>query len=282
MVKTPKDPLRIKASKLNTGRPNTGKFSAAKIRADELAVAQNLCPSRNQAQALILAGRIKNEREERIEKAGQLLDKNTILILTPGRRYASRGGLKLEGALEDFGIDPSGLTCLDLGASTGGFTDCLLKKGAAKVTAVDVGRGLMDLSLTKDPRVKLIENQNARFLSELPPGALGEPFDLAVADLSFISLALILPQAAPLLNLGGKLVVMVKPQFEVGRGQVGKGGIVRDQVLIKEAVDRIAKLAPTLSPPMIETARAPSKLKGQDGNQEVFLLLTRSDAEPNL
>ncbi|MDR1657419.1 MAG: TlyA family RNA methyltransferase [Deltaproteobacteria bacterium] len=248
-----------------------------KIRADDLVVAQNLAPSRSQAQALILAARIVDAAGRPILKAGQPLAQDTILQLTGGRRFVSRAGFKLEGALEELGVEPYGLNCLDLGASTGGFTDCLLQNGAASVTAVDVGRGLIDLSLRNDHRVRLVENQNARYLSTLPPGSLGEPFDLAVADLSFISLSLILPQVTPLVKLGGQILAMVKPQFEVGRRQVGKGGIVRDEALVKEAVDRISSLGPNLNPSVKETGRAVSKLRGRSGNLEVFLLFTRDN-----
>jgi 23S rRNA (cytidine1920-2'-O)/16S rRNA (cytidine1409-2'-O)-methyltransferase len=220
-----------------------------------------------------MAGRVLGPDGRRIDKPGQRLAPGTVLAVSEGRRFASRAGFKLEGALEDLGLNPAGLDCLDLGSSTGGFTDCLLQKGARRITAVDVGRGLMDARLASDPRVRLIEGRNARHLDRLPPEALGGPFDLAVMDLSFISLGLVLAQAASLLAPGGRILAMVKPQFEVGRPEVGKGGIVRDEALISRAVDGVAALAPALDPPLAEMGRAPSRLKGRDGNQEVFLML---------
>jgi 23S rRNA (cytidine1920-2'-O)/16S rRNA (cytidine1409-2'-O)-methyltransferase len=249
---------------------------AAKLRADELAVALGLAGTRSQAQALIMAGRILRGRDTPVRKAGELLPEGTPLVLSPGGLYASRGGEKLAGALDDLGLDPSGLNCLDLGASTGGFTDCLLKRGARAVTAVDVGRGLIRPALRADPRVTVLEGVNARDLGRLDPaGDLRAPFGLATLDLSFISLSLVLPQAAPLISEGGYLLPMVKPQFEVGRKDVGKGGVVRDPVLIEGAVGRIRSLAPSLDPPFKALGSAPSRLKGPMGNQEVFLLLQR-------
>ncbi|MDR2366910.1 MAG: TlyA family RNA methyltransferase [Deltaproteobacteria bacterium] len=245
-----------------------------KIRADELLVRLKLCDNRSQAQSLIMAGRVLGPGGQRVEKGGKAFGPETVLSLTPSRRFVSRGGHKLAGALEDLGLDPSGYNALDVGASTGGFTDCLLQAGAATVTAVDVGRGLIDQSLRNDPRVTLVEGLNARRLDEIEPVALRAPFDLAVADLSFISLSLILPKLSPLLKPGGRVLAMVKPQFEVGRRQVGKGGLVRDPELIRVAVDKIAALGPGLNPPLSETGRSYSKLTGRDGNQEVFLLFS--------
>ena len=221
-----------------------------------------------------MAGRVFREGGGRILKAGEALALGTTLSISEGRRFASRSGYKLEGALEDLGVDPRGLNCLDLGSSTGGFTDCLLQNGAARIVAVDVGRGLMDQKLSQNPKVKLIEDQNARFLDQIPEEALGGPFDLAVIDLSFISLGLILPQAAKLLAPQGRILAMVKPQFEVGRGQVGKGGVVRDARLVAGAADKISALGPSLEPPLKEAGRAFARLKGRDGNQEVFILFS--------
>jgi 23S rRNA (cytidine1920-2'-O)/16S rRNA (cytidine1409-2'-O)-methyltransferase len=223
-----------------------------------------------------MAGRVHGPKGERVEKGGQFFPLETILALTPAPRYVSRAGHKLAGALEELGIDPSGLNALDVGASTGGFTDCLLQAGAATVTAVDVGRGLMDFCLRNDQRVTLVENLNARNIDQVEPSRLKAPFDLAVADLSFISLTLILPKLSPLLRPGGQILAMVKPQFEVGRHQVGKGGLVKDPELIKAAVDKISALGPTLDPPFLETGRSYSRLTGKDGNQEVFLLFSPS------
>jgi 23S rRNA (cytidine1920-2'-O)/16S rRNA (cytidine1409-2'-O)-methyltransferase len=162
------------------------------------------------------------------------------------------------------------LSCLDIGASTGGFTDCLLRHGAAGVWAVDVGRNLMDPKLRRDERVRLIEGLNARHLAAGLPGP--PDFDLAVMDVSFISLELILPQAAGLVRPEGRLLALVKPQFEVGRAKVGKKGVVRDPEAIRAAVDKISALGPALVPPFRELGRAPSRLTGAAGNQEIFVL----------
>lgn len=237
-------------------------------RADELIFKQGLAKSRSQAQALIMAGEVK-AGERLVRKAGELWPPETSFSLSPRRRFVSRGGFKLEGALEDLAVAPCGLAALDIGASTGGFTDCLLQAGAASVTAVDVGRNLLDLSLRTDPRVTVLDGLNARALAEHLPA---ESFELAVIDVSFISLSLILPQAAGLIKKGGRILAMVKPQFEVGREKVGKKGVVRDPEAIKEAVDKIAALGPSLQPPLKELGRAPSRLPGPEGNREVFVL----------
>jgi 23S rRNA (cytidine1920-2'-O)/16S rRNA (cytidine1409-2'-O)-methyltransferase len=184
------------------------------------------------------------------------------------RRYVSRGGEKLAGALLDLGPDPAGLHCLDVGASSGGFTDCLLQAGAAHVTAVDVGYGQLDLGLRQDPRVTVLERTNAR---SLDAGQLPRSPDLAVVDVSFISLTLILPRLAQLAP-GAELLVMVKPQFEVGRGRVGKGGVVRDDALRAVAVERVASCALELG--YTASAPAESRLPGPKGNREIFLRLT--------
>ncbi|MDR2140471.1 MAG: TlyA family RNA methyltransferase [Deltaproteobacteria bacterium] len=246
-----------------------------KIKAADLAVALGLCQTRSQAQALILAGRILCG-EEPVKKAGQLLPPDANLSLKEGRAYVSRGGLKLAGALDHFALNIPGIKAMDAGASTGGFTDCLLQRGATSVTAVDVGRGLIDSRLRDDPRVLLAENLNIRHLS--PPVAetrLAAPFDLIVADLSFISLALILPALAPLTNPQGQILALVKPQFEVGPRQVGKKGVVRDPALIQGAVDKVVALIPTLKPAYQFLGQTPSPITGAGGNQEIFILLKR-------
>jgi len=184
-------------------------------------------------------------------------------------RYVSRGGEKLAAAMEHFQVDPAGKVALDVGASTGGFTHCLLSKGAARVYAVDVGFGQLDASLRRDPRVVVLERRNIR---NLPREALPEAVDLATLDLSFISLTLVLPKILEFLRPGGEVLALVKPQFEVGKGQVGKGGVVRDLRLQQEAVAKVARAAQGLgmqaSPPF------PSPLKGPKGNQEYFLYLS--------
>ncbi|MDR3204379.1 MAG: TlyA family RNA methyltransferase [Deltaproteobacteria bacterium] len=248
--------------------------SKSKIRADDLLVKIGLAADRRQAASLIMAGLVFDQTGQRIDKAGSLRDSESLINLKSARRYVSRGGLKLEGALDDFALDLKGLKCLDLGASTGGFTDCLLQKGAAAVTALDVGKGLLDFRLRIDPRVKIVENFNARFLyGHKERAELGEPFDLITTDLSFISLKLVIPQAATLMNSRGLMLVLVKPQFELPREQVGPGGVVIDHKLIMEAVDSLSAFARSLVKPLVELKRSPSKLKGRDGNQEVFLLL---------
>jgi 23S rRNA (cytidine1920-2'-O)/16S rRNA (cytidine1409-2'-O)-methyltransferase len=204
-----------------------------------------------------------------VAKAGEMWPADTIFTVRPRRRYVSRGGLKMEGALADFGLDPTGLSALDVGAAAGGFTDCLLQHGAARVTAVDVGRALMDARLAADARVTVVEGLNARFLSGagLDPG-----FDLAVLDVSFISLALVLPPAAGLVRPEGRLLALVKPQFEAGGDRVGKNGVVRNQADIDSAVAKVKALGPVLDPPRPVLGQAPSRLPGPRGNREVFVL----------
>jgi 23S rRNA (cytidine1920-2'-O)/16S rRNA (cytidine1409-2'-O)-methyltransferase len=204
-----------------------------------------------------------------VAKAGEMWPAETVFTITPRRRFVSRGGVKLEGALADFGLDAGGLNVLDVGASTGGFTDCLLQHGAARVTAVDVGRALMDSRLAAEARVTVVEGLNARYLAD---SGLDREFDLAVLDVSFISLALVLPPTAGLVRRSGRLLALVKPQFEVGRDRVGKKGVVRDQADIDAAVAKIKALGPALSPPRPVLGEAPSRLPGPRGNREVFVL----------
>lgn len=250
-------------------------MKVGKKRADELLLRAGLASSRSQAQALIMAGEVTAEGRV-VKKAGELWAEGTAFAVTARRRFVSRGGHKLEGALEDLGVDPTGLTVLDVGASTGGFTDCLLQYGAARVTAVDVGRNLIDYKLRSDERVTVIEGVNARRLTE---EILDQIFDLAVMDVSFISLELIVPQVARLVKPGGRMLAMVKPQFEVGREKVGKKGVVRDQEAIDGAVDKISVLGPTLDPPFREAGRSPSRLPGPEGNREVFILFVPCESE---
>ena len=242
--------------------------AAGKGRADWLMVEQGLAETRSQAKALIMAGQVLADGR-RVDKAGEMLSPESALSLKDREEaYVSRGGLKLEGALADLDLDVSGLRVLDIGASTGGFTDCLLKKGAVHVTAVDVGYGILDWRLRQDPRVRVMERINARYLTREEAGG---DFDLVVIDVSFISLDLILPQAAPLTTAGGRILALVKPQFEVGRDKVGKGGVVRDPNLQEEAVEKVAASARRLG--LDPAGRSPSRLKGPKGNQEHFLLL---------
>ncbi|MDR1085086.1 MAG: TlyA family RNA methyltransferase [Deltaproteobacteria bacterium] len=246
-----------------------------KIKAADLAVLKGLTKTRSQAQALILAGRILADGLP-VRKAGQLLSSEVYLSLKEGRTYVSRGGFKLAGALEDFNLEVKGLKVLDAGASTGGFTDCLLQKGASWVTAADVGRGLIDFSLRNDPRVLVIENLNLRRLTlNEAEEKLKAPFELITADLSFISLKLILPALAPLVIPGGHILALVKPQFEAGPEKVGKKGIVKDPAVIKEATQSIIAFVPALNPPFTFLDQKPSRLTGAGGNQEIFIFLQR-------
>ena len=201
-------------------------------------VARGLVATRERAQAEIRSGNVLVD-ETPAEKPGSRVPQGaTIRLRRPPLKYVSRGGLKLEAALDGFGVDPLGRVCADLGASTGGFTDCLLQRGAARVYAVDVGQGQLAWSLRTDPRVVVMERTNARYLDALP-----EPVSLLVGDLSFISLRLVLPAIARVLAPRGEVVVLVKPQFEVGRERVGKGGLVGDAAARREALDAVREAA---------------------------------------
>jgi len=244
-------------------------MASKKQRLDQLVFERGLCESRSRAQALILAGRVVVD-DHRVDKPGTRVDPGAqIRIKGSDHPYVSRGGVKLEGALDEFALDARGLVILDVGASTGGFCDCLLQRGTSRVYALDVGRGQLHNKLAGDPRVKPIEGQNIR---EFSADALDEKVDLAVMDLSFISLRLALPNVLPHLKPGGKILALVKPQFEVGRGRVGKGGIVRDEKLREEAVEGIARFAESLG--LKVEGRCQSHLAGADGNIEYFLLLS--------
>ena len=237
------------------------------MRLDQLLVERGLAPSREKARALVLAGQVLLNGQ-RADKAGRSVPDDSRLELLEPPPYVSRGGLKLEAALEHFHISVDGRICLDVGSSTGGFTDCLLQHGAARVYAIDVGTGQLDWKLRNDPRVIVHERVNARYLSarEVP-----EPVSLAVADVSFISVTMILPAIAPLLSDGAEMVILVKPQFELEKHQVGKGGIIRDPALHLRACQRIEKAVEQLG---FRTAIIPSPILGAEGNQE-FLLYAR-------
>ena len=244
-----------------------------KQRLDQRLVSEGLAETRTRAEALIRAGRVLVD-DSPVEKPGApVADAATVRLRGGERRFASRGGEKLAGALDDLGVDPAGRLCLDVGASTGGFTDCLLQAGARHVVAVDVGYGQLDAGLRADPRVTVLERTNARKLApqELP----GVP-QLVTVDVSFISVRLLLPRLRELAP-GAELLVMVKPQFEVGRGQVGKGGVVRDEALRREAVEGVRVAALELG---YEAAgEAESRLAGPKGNREVFLLFRPRTAD---
>lgn len=241
-------------------------MSIARSRLDLLLVERGLAPSRERARALILAGKVEVDGR-RVDKAGAAVGADAVIAVAgEDHPYVSRGGVKLAGALDGLGIDPRGLVCLDVGASTGGFTDCLLRRGASRVFAVDVGYGQLAWSLRQDPRVVVMERTNARYLRELP-----QPIELCVIDASFISLRLLLEPVKGLLAPGGRILALVKPQFEVGRGKVGKGGVVRDEALRRSSADEVARAAAELG--LAELGRIDSPLPGPQGNREIFLLL---------
>ncbi len=237
-----------------------------KIRLDRLLVDRGLADTRAKAQGMILAGQVLVD-EQKVEKCGVLTSASARLRLVgEPLKYVSRGGLKLEGALAHFRIDPERKLCLDIGASTGGFTDCLLQHGAARVFAVDVGTHQLDWKLRRDSRVVSRERTNARNLSF---AMIGTRVELVTMDVSFISATLILPVLPPLLERSANVLVLVKPQFEVGKGQVGKGGIVREPALRQEAVAKVSRKLLELG--FSDLAQAESILPGMEGNLEYFL-----------
>ncbi len=239
---------------------------AEKIRLDRLLLERGLADSREKAQAIILAGQVL-VNEQKVTKCGARVGVEASLrLLGEPTKYVSRAGLKLEAALDHFGVDPNGKCCLDIGASTGGFTDCLLQRGAAKVFAVDVGTNQLDWKLRRHPRVVVLEKTNAR---RLKLADIGTSVELATMDVSFISATLILPVLPPLLGSPAEVLVLVKPQFEVGREQVGKGGIVRDPRLHAQAVAKVSRKLLELG--FSNLASAESVLPGSGGNREYFL-----------
>jgi len=241
-----------------------------KLRLDRLLVERGFAESRTRAEALILAGRVTVRGHPGVKPGTPVAAHAEVSVTAPEYPWVSRGGVKLAAALQHFGIDPSGRACLDIGASTGGFTDVLLSGGARTVYAVDVGYGQLHARLRNDPRVVLLEKVNARYLSraEVPVSV-----DLLVADVSFISLTMILPAAVPLLTPGAAAVLLVKPQFESARGEVGKGGIVRDPAVRERAVARVVASAGSLGLALVGTIRSP--IEGADGNEE-FLAAFRA------
>jgi 23S rRNA (cytidine1920-2'-O)/16S rRNA (cytidine1409-2'-O)-methyltransferase len=244
-----------------------------KERLDKILVQRGLAASRERAQALILAGKVLVEGQK-VEKAGAPVAVTaTIRLLGEDLKYVSRGGLKLERALEHWNIDVQGKTCVDVGASTGGFTDCLLQRGAARVIAVDTGYGQLDLKIRQDARVRLLEKTNARYLQR---DQLGGEADLIVMDVSFISVTLVLPAVVEAAfpgsiqqRAGRQLVVLVKPQFEVGRERVGKGGIVRDEEAQAAAVEKVRLTVISVGFGAIDVIDSP--ILGAEGNREFLL-----------
>lgn len=231
-------------------------------------VERGLAPSREKAQALIMAGQVV-VGDHAVDKSGhQVPLEAEIRIKGEVLPYVSRGGLKLRKALDQFGIDVNGLVAIDVGASTGGFTDCLLQAGVLKVFAVDVGHGQLAWKLQQDPRVVNIEKTNIRYLT---PDQLGEAPDLAVIDASFISLSKVLPPTLALVRPGGRIIALIKPQFEVGKGEVGKGGIVRDSAAHQKVIDDISRTAQEIGLSVGGLCESP--ITGADGNREFLILL---------
>jgi 23S rRNA (cytidine1920-2'-O)/16S rRNA (cytidine1409-2'-O)-methyltransferase len=242
-----------------------------RVRLDQLLVQRDLAPSRERAQALILAGAVRVDGD-RADRAAAPVADDAELVVDPGKTYVSRGGDKLAAALDALALDVRGRVAIDLGSSTGGFTDVLLQRGAARVHAVDVGKGQLDWKLRNDPRVLVHEGVNAR--DGVP---VEEPVDLVVADVSFISLRLALPPALARLRPGGDLVALVKPQFEAGRSAVGRGGIVRDPAARAEAVLVVSRDLAGRGVPVI--AVTPSAVPGREGNREIFVHARRGAPE---
>jgi len=240
-----------------------------KSRLDQLLVERGFFQSREQARRAILAGNV-SVGTRIAAKPSELLDEQTAIAVKPTRKYVGRGALKLESALERFDIDVHQKTALDIGASTGGFTDCMLQRGAERVYAVDVGYGQLDWKLRNDPRVIVLEKTNARFLTS---DQVQELIDICVIDVSFISLTLILPNAFALLKPDGVILALIKPQFELQRSDVGKGGIVRDPLLHQKAQDKIVAFVDDLG--HVVAGIAPSAIKGADGNQEFFACIRK-------
>jgi len=240
-------------------------------RLDVVVVERGLAASRERARALILAGQVRVNGQI-VAKAGQGIAPDAeVALVEPDHPYVGRGGVKLAHALDTFGIDPRGRVALDVGASTGGFTDVLVRRGAARVVALDVGHGQLDWTLRNDPRVLVIERVNARTLTaaQLPVDA--RVFDIITMDLSFISARHVLPAIAPLLAPAGDAVVLVKPQFEAGRDEVGKGGLVRDAAIHVRVIDEVAGAADALRLSRVAVTESP--ITGAEGNREYFLHL---------
>lgn len=243
-----------------------------KERIDKLLVEHGLADSRTKANALVMAG-VVLVGDRRVLKPSETFTGDAVIRLkgdSPENKYVGRGGLKLEAALNYFAVNPTGFVCIDIGSSTGGFTDCLLKYGAGRVVAIDVGTNQLVWSLRSDPRVEVRENKNAR---ELKPADFDTEFDLAVMDVSFISVTKILPAIVPLLKTVGKLLVLIKPQFEVGRGEVGKGGIVREAEKHARVVAEVNEFASELG--LRTEGVIESPILGAEGNREFLALYAK-------
>lgn len=240
-----------------------------KTRIDSLLVEKGLAPTREKAQALIMAGSVLVDGAV-IDKPGREVKKEGAIVVKEGLPFVGRGGVKLSGALDAFNITVEGLTIVDIGSSTGGFTDCVLKRGAKKVFAIDVGKSLLDIHLRNDPRVVVLEGHNIRHFD---PALITDLVDMAVIDVSFISLEKVLPKAQELVRANGAVLALVKPQFEVGKGRVGKGGIVRDESVHREVVDRIRAFAEGIG--FRVAGEAPSSITGTKGNREFWVWLVK-------
>jgi 23S rRNA (cytidine1920-2'-O)/16S rRNA (cytidine1409-2'-O)-methyltransferase len=241
-----------------------------KERLDVLIVERGLAPSRERAQALLMAGQIRVDGQPAGKAGTRVSTEAQVEVIGGTLRYASRGGLKLEGALEDFALDPTGKICLDVGSSTGGFTDCLLQRGAARVHAVDVTIDQLAWKLRQDARVHTIE-RNARHLAAAD---IGEQVDLVVVDVSFISVAKVLPAVVAAAGPSAEYLILVKPQFELEKRAVGKGGIVKDEAARQRAVDQVRAAASALRLQLL--GERPSRVRGTEGNQEFFLHARRN------
>ncbi|MFZ0582206.1 MAG: TlyA family RNA methyltransferase [Candidatus Acidiferrales bacterium] len=257
----------MKAKRISDAAPESGRQNRkpGKTRLDVAIVERGLAPSRERAQAILLAGNVL-VNGQKMEKPGtQIAADASLEIIGEALPYVSRGGLKLEGALEDFQISPRNKICLDVGSSTGGFTDCLLQNGASRVFAVDVSADQLDWKLRQDPRVTSIE-RNARYLR---PYDIPERPAVITMDVSFISVAKVLPAIVPVAAPGTDFVILIKPQFELEKGEIGKGGIVRDAALHQKAIDRVQSAAAACSLELLGIS--PSRVPGTEGNQEFFL-----------
>lgn len=244
-----------------------------KQRLDQILVTRGLYESREKAQRAIMAAEVSVGGHV-VDKAGTKVDIDAVISVKEPERYVGRGGFKMEGALKAFGLDPTGWVCLDIGASTGGFTDCLLQHGAAKVWAIDVGHDQIAWKIRNDPRVEVREGMNARYIT---PEEIPDLVDTIVIDVSFISLTLILPPAAQLLKPGGVIIPLIKPQFELRREQVGRGGIVREAALHEEAVEKVRNFVAHNLPGLSWAGLIESPIKGGEGNTE-FLACLRAES----
>jgi 23S rRNA (cytidine1920-2'-O)/16S rRNA (cytidine1409-2'-O)-methyltransferase len=245
-----------------------------KQRLDKLLLASQLAPTRQKAQSLIIAGLVR-VNGERMDKPGTMVAVDSRLELAGDScPYVSRGGLKLAAGLDYFGIDPEGLVCADVGASTGGFTDCLLQRGAARVYAIDVGYGQLAWKLRQDPRVVVMERTNAR---KLKPGDIPEPLDFVVIDASFISLKLLITPLLPFFRAQVSILALIKPQFEAGRERVGKGGVIRDPAIHQQITDEVVEFTASLG--LHSRGVIPSPILGPKGNREFLIHLVEVQNE---